>query len=65
MCSLIKDNIHMILEYSNWDLEMLIKDKSLVFMPGDIKAWMKMLLQGLDACHRRHIIHRDIKPNNT
>ncbi|CAG8753207.1 27804_t:CDS:2, partial [Dentiscutata erythropus] len=46
------------------DLEMIIKDKSLVFISADIKSWMLMTLRGLHHCHRNWILHRDMKPNN-
>ncbi|KAF9020860.1 TFIIH complex serine/threonine-protein kinase subunit kin28 [Haplosporangium bisporale] len=46
------------------DLEMIIKDKSIVFTAGDVKHWMLMTLRGLDHCHRNWILHRDMKPNN-
>lgn len=59
-----KDALHMVLEYIDYDLEGILKNKSIVIMPGDIKAWMYMLLRGLLECHNRFIIHRDIKPNN-
>lgn len=57
-------SIHMVLEYMECDLENILKSPSIVIMPGDIKAWMYMLLMGLNECHKRLILHRDIKPNN-
>ena len=59
-----KRNINLVLEYLEYDLEMLIKAKSLVFMPGDLKSWLLMTLRGLEHCHRCWILHRDLKPNN-
>jgi cyclin-dependent kinase 7 len=46
------------LEYLDSDLEQVIKDKSILFMPADIKSWMLMMLRGLDHCHRHFILHR-------
>lgn len=43
---------------------MIIQDRSLVFLPADIKAWMAMTLRGLEFCHRNFMLHRDLKPNN-
>jgi cyclin-dependent kinase 7 len=37
---------------------MVIKDRSLVFLPADIKSWMAMTLRGLEFCHRNWILHR-------
>ncbi|KAM0683013.1 TFIIH complex serine/threonine-protein kinase subunit kin28 [Mitosporidium daphniae] len=59
-----KAHIHMVLSHASWDLEMLIKSKEIVFMPSDIKAWMLMILRGLDYCHQNWVLHRDIKPSN-
>lgn len=54
----LKSNIHLILEYSKWNLELLIKEKNIVFMPADIKSWMLMLLKAIDFCHQHWILHR-------
>eukprot|EP00195_Chlamydomonas_chlamydogama_P009416 CAMPEP_0202890988 /NCGR_PEP_ID=MMETSP1392-20130828/1203_1 /ASSEMBLY_ACC=CAM_ASM_000868 /TAXON_ID=225041 /ORGANISM="Chlamydomonas chlamydogama, Strain SAG 11-48b" /LENGTH=349 /DNA_ID=CAMNT_0049574647 /DNA_START=226 /DNA_END=1275 /DNA_ORIENTATION=+ len=60
----VKRNIALVFEMMVSDLEAIIKDKSLVLSPGDIKAYMKMLLIGLHSCHKQWVVHRDIKPNN-
>lgn len=59
-----KDSIHLVLEYCEFNLENILKNKSLIIMPADIKGWMFMLLSGLMECHNNFLIHRDLKPNN-
>lgn len=59
-----KQTLNLVLEFLHGDLEVVIRDKALVFRPGDIKAWMRMILLGAEFCHRHWIIHRDLKPNN-
>ncbi len=57
-------SLNLVLGYHDIDLEMIIKDRSVLFKPADIKAWMMMLLRGLEHGHQRNVLHRDIKPNN-
>ncbi|OBZ74110.1 Serine/threonine-protein kinase crk1 [Grifola frondosa] len=59
-----KTNLNLVLEFLDTDLELVIKDRSLVFLPADIKSWMAMTFRGLEFCHRNFILHRDLKPNN-
>ncbi|CAD25174.1 similarity to SER/THR CYCLIN-DEPENDENT PROTEIN KINASE KIN28 [Encephalitozoon cuniculi GB-M1] len=56
--------VHIVLEYVETNLENVIRNSDKIIMPGDIKAWILMVLRGVYECHRLFIIHRDIKPNN-
>lgn len=53
-----KTNLNLVLEFLDTDLELIIKDRSLVFLPADIKSWMAMTFRGLEFCHRNFILHR-------
>lgn len=57
-----KTNLNLVLEFLDTDLEMIIKDRSLVFLPADIKSWMAMTFRGLEFCHRNFILHRVLIP---
>lgn len=57
-------NLNLVLEFLPADLEMIIKDNSILFNQADIKCWMLMTLRGVHHCHRNFILHRDLKPNN-
>lgn len=50
--------VHQVFEFMVSDLEAVIKDKSVVLSPGDVKSYMLMLLKGLAACHSKWVIHR-------
>lgn len=60
----LKRGIALVFEYMETDLEHIIKDRSLVLSKGDIKAYMMAMLEALQHCHERWVVHRDIKPNN-
>lgn len=59
-----QSNLNIVLEFLPADLEMIIKDRSIIFTPADIKSWLLMTLRGLHHCHRNFVLHRDLKPNN-
>ncbi|XP_010252062.1 PREDICTED: cyclin-dependent kinase D-1 isoform X2 [Nelumbo nucifera] len=46
------------------DLEAIVRDRNIVLSPADIKSFMQMTLKGLAYCHKKWVLHRDMKPNN-
>lgn len=54
----------MVIEYCITDLEEVIRDRSILLAPNEIKGCMKMILEGIQACHDRWVLHRDLKPSN-
>lgn len=46
------------------DLEVIIKDNSVILTTANIKAYTLMTIQGLEYLHQNWILHRDLKPNN-
>ncbi|CAN6461802.1 unnamed protein product [Victoria cruziana] len=59
-----KRNLHLVFEFMETELEAVIKNKNIVLSPADIKSYMLMTLKGLAFCHKKWVLHRDMKPNN-
>ncbi|KAJ8673480.1 hypothetical protein QAD02_004742 [Eretmocerus hayati] len=59
-----KSNVSLVFDFMDTDLEVIIKDTSLVLTPANIKSYLIQTLQGLDYLHFNWILHRDLKPNN-
>ncbi|XP_027357674.1 cyclin-dependent kinase D-3-like isoform X2 [Abrus precatorius] len=59
-----KGNLHLVFEFMETDLEAVIRDRNIVLSPGDIKSFLQMTLKGLAYCHKKWVLHRDMKPNN-
>ncbi|KAH9306915.1 hypothetical protein KI387_011319 [Taxus chinensis] len=59
-----KRNLHIVFEFMESDLETVIKDRNIHLSPADIKSYMQMTLKGLAVCHKKWVLHRDMKPNN-
>ena len=52
------DSLHLVIEYCPYDLKDVIYDKSIFMSPSHIKSYVKMILQGIQVCHKNHILHR-------
>lgn len=59
-----KSNVSLVFEFVDTDLEVIIKDMSIVLTPANIKSYVIQTLKGLEYLHMNWIMHRDLKPNN-
>uniref|UniRef100_A0A1D1XQR9 [RNA-polymerase]-subunit kinase n=1 Tax=Anthurium amnicola TaxID=1678845 RepID=A0A1D1XQR9_9ARAE len=57
-------SLYLVFEYMEHDLAGLASYPGLKFTEPQIKCYMQQLLRGLDHCHSRNILHRDIKGSN-
>lgn len=58
------NNVNMVIEYCITDLEEVIRDRSILLTPNEVKCCLKMILEGIAACHDKYVLHRDLKPSN-
>ncbi|XP_040385279.1 probable serine/threonine-protein kinase At1g54610 [Oryza brachyantha] len=56
--------LYLVFEYMDHDLAGLSSDLSLSFSEPQIKCYMRQLLLGLEHCHARGVMHRDVKCAN-
>ncbi|KAE9588558.1 putative protein-serine/threonine kinase CMGC-CDK-CRK7-CDK9 family [Lupinus albus] len=57
-------SLYLVFEYMEHDLTGLSSDPSIKFSEPQVKCYMQQLLSGLDHCHSRGVLHRDIKGSN-
>ncbi|KAG8446762.1 hypothetical protein GDO86_014286 [Hymenochirus boettgeri] len=59
-----KGAFYLVFEYMDHDLMGLLESGLVQFTEDHIKSFMKQLMEGLDYCHKKNFLHRDIKCSN-
>lgn len=54
----------MIFEYCDWDLYRYMASRSIPLSKEEIISFVYQMLLALEYIHKKHIIHRDVKPQN-
>ncbi|XP_057502998.1 probable serine/threonine-protein kinase At1g54610 [Actinidia eriantha] len=57
-------SLYLVLEYMEHDLAGLAASPEIKFTTAQVKCYMNQLLSGLEHCHSRGVLHRDIKGSN-
>lgn len=50
--------LHLVLEFCPYDLERLIRDKTIFLQSTHVKSYMQMMLRGIECCHKNYVLHR-------
>ncbi|KAJ1385708.1 Serine/threonine-protein kinase, active site [Sesbania bispinosa] len=62
--SRVSGSLYLVFEYMEHDLAGLAAIPGIKFTESQIKCYMQQLLRGLEHCHSRGVMHRDIKGSN-
>lgn len=57
-------SLTLVFEYLDKDLKQYMDDCGNILSMNNVKLFLFQLLRGLAYCHRRRILHRDLKPQN-
>ncbi|XP_067825407.1 LOW QUALITY PROTEIN: cyclin-dependent kinase 12 [Heptranchias perlo] len=59
-----KGAFYLVFEYMDHDLMGLLESGLVHFTEDHVKSFMRQLMDGLDYCHKKNFLHRDIKCSN-
>ncbi|KAH6780457.1 Protein kinase superfamily protein [Perilla frutescens var. hirtella] len=62
--SRISGSLYLVFEYMEHDLAGLLASPEVKFTEAQIKCFVRQMLLGLQHCHSRGVLHRDIKGSN-
>ncbi|KAK4483279.1 hypothetical protein RD792_010464 [Penstemon davidsonii] len=57
-------SLYLVFDYMEHDLAGLASSPGVKFTEPQVKCYIHQLLSGLEHCHKRHVLHRDIKGSN-
>lgn len=60
----VPKDVYMVLDYMDFDLAFLLRERKVVFKDEEVKCLLQQLLRGVEFMHELWIMHRDLKPAN-
>ncbi|KAL0457312.1 UNVERIFIED_CONTAM: putative serine/threonine-protein kinase [Sesamum latifolium] len=57
-------SLYLVFDYMDHDLAGLSSSPGIKFTEPQVKCYVRQLLSGLEHCHKRNVLHRDIKGSN-
>ncbi|XP_064633937.1 cyclin-dependent kinase 17-like isoform X3 [Lineus longissimus] len=57
-------SLTLVFEYLDRDLKQYMDDCGNIMNMSNVKLFLYQLLRGLNYCHKRRVLHRDLKPQN-
>ncbi|GAA0140750.1 non-receptor serine/threonine protein kinase [Lithospermum erythrorhizon] len=57
-------SLYLVFDYMDHDLAGLAANHGIKFTESQVKCYMHQLIAGLEHCHNRYVLHRDIKGSN-
>ncbi|XP_011090850.1 probable serine/threonine-protein kinase At1g54610 isoform X1 [Sesamum indicum] len=57
-------SLYLVFDYMEHDLAGLSSSPGIKFTEPQVKCYVRQLLSGLEHCHKRNVLHRDIKGSN-
>jgi cyclin-dependent kinase len=54
----------LVFEFLDQDLQNFMESRDHNLTPGQVQSFMRQLLAGIEHCHQRCVLHRDLKPQN-
>ncbi|KAL0323506.1 UNVERIFIED_CONTAM: putative serine/threonine-protein kinase [Sesamum angustifolium] len=62
--SRMSSSLYLVFDYMEHDLSGLASSPGIKFTEPQVKCYVHQLLSGLEHCHNRYVLHRDIKGSN-
>ncbi|KAL0434553.1 UNVERIFIED_CONTAM: putative serine/threonine-protein kinase [Sesamum latifolium] len=62
--SRMSSSLYLVFDYMEHDLAGLASSPGIKFTEPQVKCYVHQLLSGLEHCHNRYVLHRDIKGSN-